>query len=362
MKWRRRDLGFTLIELLVVIAIIAVLIALLLPAVQQAREAARRQQCLNNLKQMGLALANYSDTYGVYPPDGQRTSKGWSNDFNPQEQFSMKVFMLPFLDANSVYDRINLVQPAVKFLTGPGNQPDQQDWGGGWELRDTNLPARRSVLKTFMCPSDPNPGNTDTNVGAGPGVSYASNGGTERYYRNWRPNGIAYQPGWDSAGAAPTVSINMIKDGTSKTAAFSEWVKGTAEGRIVPGEEVASSYSSPGPETVLGGSAILKGVVGDKAWDDLCNRQTAYSWDWRGEYWIWGNVGRGMGIGFSLHPNGQSCNAGDETNHAMQAASSKHPGGVHVAFCDGSVSFINDSVDYYIWNAYGTRNGGETAQ
>src|SRR5262245_42158500 len=116
-------MGFTLIELLVVIAIIGVLIALLLPAVQAAREAARRNTCVNNLNQIGLALANYHDTHKLFPPDGTRsdrdrnggTNPAWSS-FNPPNHYSMQVYLLPFLDQTQLYDGFNQQRAAVCWM------------------------------------------------------------------------------------------------------------------------------------------------------------------------------------------------------------------------------------------------------
>jgi len=155
-RWR----GFTLIELLVVIAIIGVLIALLLPAVQQAREAARRSQCTNNLKQIGLALANYHDAHKAYPPDGSRSGREqWNGspwqgqDATASNYFSMQVHLLPFIDQTALYDQFNQGRGAVFWV----------DWhtGYGWNVNsDVQRTARMSIVKTYMCPSDPTLGTS----------------------------------------------------------------------------------------------------------------------------------------------------------------------------------------------------------
>ena len=101
--------------------------------------------------------------------------------------------------------------------------------------------------------------------------------------------------------------------------------------------------------------------VGDVWFNSICNASTDPDWDWKGEYWTVGHSGRGSGISFTLKPNGKSCNgAGDESLSGGMAASSRHPGGVNVCMCDGSVSFVSESIGHPVWWAYGSRNGNET--
>ena len=346
-----RTRGFTLIELLVVIAIIAVLIALLLPAVQMAREAARRAQCRNNLKQIGLAMANYESTHGVYPPSGMRSDNGWSGNPHVDQVWSMKVFLLPFLEGNSIYNATNITRASVSFL-------DPNLGWGGFPGHDPNRTMRIQRIEVYLCPSEisNHPGNYDAQAA---GNSYAANGGTERYYNNWRSNGVEYWPGWDDAVAKP-VGVREITDGTTFTAAFSEWVMGRAQG------DLGRAINEKDPKAVVwdgnGQNATsfpFNDPEGDLKYETACQASTGYSWDWKGEYWTWGNTGRGGGIGHTMRPNRKSCNAGWDTPTHLLAPSSMHPGGVNMLFCDGTVRFISDGIEYNIFRAIGTRNGGE---
>lgn len=337
MKVKR--VGFTLIELLVVIAIIAVLIALLLPAVQMAREAARRSQCRNNLKQIGLALANYTDVYGVFPPDGMRAADGWSGDTHRNSRWSMKVHLLAFLDQIAVYNSINMAHRAEN----------------GWGPAEANATMRRAKLEVYLCPSDPNPDHSDPQATS---QNYAANVGTERYFNNWRSNGITYVAGWDSAINRP-VGPSALRDGSAQTAAFSEWIRGTMANNNQPKDARFVTWNAGGPPRASGN--IQAGRAGDGRYEELCDASTSYQWDFRGECWWFSNGQRGSGLGFSKRPNRKSCDAGwgDGLDGGSASPGSLHPGGVNVLFCDGTVRFVGDNVDKTIWWALGTRDGNE---
>jgi prepilin-type N-terminal cleavage/methylation domain-containing protein/prepilin-type processing-associated H-X9-DG protein len=339
MLGRKRSTGFTLIELLVVIAIIAVLIALLLPAVQMAREAARRSQCRNNLKQIGLALHNYHDNYGVFPPDGMRAADGWNGDFHSNSRWSMKVHLLPYVEQAPVFNAINMSLRAED----------------GWGPAEGNATARRAKIEVYLCPSDGNPDHGDPHATS---QSYSPNGGTERYFNNWRSNGISYSPGWDGAIALP-VAVRTIEDGTANTAAFSEWIRGTMRGDT-RGDTRSKTWNGGWP---MGANPNLFAYRdGDAQYERICDASTSFQWDFRGECWWFANVGRGSGLGFSKRPNRKSCDAGWEggVDAGLQAASSFHPGGVNVLFCDGTVRFVTDTIEQRTWWAYGTRDNAET--
>jgi len=204
--------GFTLIELLVVIAIIAVLIALLLPAVHAAREAARRSQCVNNLKQMGLAANNYQSTYGTYPlrnatnvlgnSTGAIAAINWGN-------WSGQAMMLPFMEQTPIYN-------AANFQVNPGTGPG---WGAFYVMNTT---AREAKIGAFLCPSD------GQQLTTGSGIRLNSYHGSM---------GTTTQP-WHTGGAtgvfAHTLAfdVSAVTDGTSNTIMWGEALLGNNNPRV----------------------------------------------------------------------------------------------------------------------------------
>jgi prepilin-type N-terminal cleavage/methylation domain-containing protein/prepilin-type processing-associated H-X9-DG protein len=366
----RRDRGFTLIELLVVIGIIAVLIALLLPAVQGAREAARRTQCANNLKQIGLAMHNYVNVHDYLPPvciDQAWTSAGVQIRQSHQN-WSQHARLLPYLEQRVAYNGINW------------------DFGARWSdgntvYRDTNPPddanggadsiPQMTVLTLqiggFLCPSDSNRGSLGTFrvgldnklVGAS---NYACNIGLNRRItggaadRSWRLNGPNYVGStWDKTVNEPT-NMATFKDGVSNTAIFSEWIKGTGAptGRSPNG--LAEVYN-------LGENSDFYPT--DFQFMQLCNRVPITSfnqqWQWKGEWWGYGAT---MIYSHTQTPNRTSCvyhdiNEDGRGTITMISASSNHPGGVNVLFMDGTVRFIKNSLNYQTWYAIATPNSGE---
>ncbi len=206
--------GFTLIELLVAIAIIAILIALLLPAVQAAREAARRIQCTNNMKQIGLAIHGYISSHDVMPPVGSvdRNGNSLGGGLVPQTA-SIHLRLLNYLGQVPLYNAYNFMIPDFN--------------ANGAVAANTTVIA--TAVPGYLCPSDPNPGGGDAIDGGynapGGSVNYAANGGTNRQYNGGRVNGVAWWLGGNAAYGT-VVTLAGITDGTSGTLAFGEWVKG----------------------------------------------------------------------------------------------------------------------------------------
>ena len=371
----RRDRGFTLIELLVVIAIIAVLISLLLPAVQSAREAARRAQCTNNLKQIGLAMHNYVSANEALPPitvDCPNSNCTYPTSPYPHQNQSQLARLLPYMEQTPLYNSINWSFGA-RWTDGDNfypstapNPPDNGASGGGDAL--TQMTVLVSVVNSFLCPSDGNPGASGAYningqnklVGS---FSYPSNIGLNRRQtgginNSWSLNGPNYvASSWDNA-VNKTTNIATFQDGTSNTAIFSEWIKGQAVGTGSAKNGLAEVYNTV---PAVNSMSFLYDIQFKQACDATPITNDNQNWQWKGEWWAFGGTAI---YSHTQTPNRTSCVYSDvgqdgRGTMTMIAASSNHPGGVNVLFMDGSVRFVKSSVNYQSWYAIATPNGGE---
>ena len=326
----RRRGGFTLIELLVVIAIIAVLVAILLPAVQSAREAARRTQCKNNLKQIGLALANYEETHRVFPPGyvARDVAAGDPAAAETGSGFAWSTMILPQMDEQTLFDRLDFagdatdaanlaaaqVRNAAFRCPSDATAPDfftvSDSAGTDFSLPFSNYPAMYGYGSVTMRPGDPRP----------PGL----------FYRN------------------SAVKVAHVQDGLSNTMAAAErrWEQDFVEGQ--PAALAGTTWYAALPDInrpsgmmTMGGGMGGGGMMPTEAGPSLVLGHV-------GQVMAMGGGGMG-GMNMAMHHTPNS------TNHIVNF-SSWHPGGVQVLMGDGAVKFLSDTVEYRTF-----RNLGQVA-
>ncbi|APZ93754.1 DUF1559 domain-containing protein [Fuerstiella marisgermanici] len=350
---KRRIRGFTLIELLVVIAIIAILIALLLPAVQQAREAARRTQCKNNLKQLGLALHNYHDVHKMFTPNGVAgTTENVGGRYNQAWlSWSGLAMLLPYIDQGPVYNQI--------------------DFNYRWDNNNggtVNNTMARTRIPAFVCPSDPG-ANASYTANMSP-TSYGFSAGPAS---NWsmRTN----NPGF--ATLYKGSKVRDFIDGTSNTIAVAEQQIGLNTGiwdtsktkrsnwhRVVTGTRLQHANNTNGRVW----STAQTRVDAINAYYDSCKAMydSGSGWngssDEQGRFWAAGRVFWGPWLTTLVGPNaGPSCdNDNSVTDMSIKEPSSYHTGGVQVLLADGSVRFVSENIDQRTWIGAGSISGGET--
>ena len=347
MQYRRGRAGFTLIELLVVIAIIAVLIALLLPAVQAAREAARRAQCVNNLKQLELAIANYESATRSLPwGDGP----WWT-------EFSANTMLLPYLEQGPIYNAINFNWSQSAPLEGGA----------------ANTSAIYAKLSAFTCPSDSDRitdpcghNNYVANVGSAPNAFYGGNGPTNGM---GGPSSGPFIYVDNIAGGAAmngqtgtSVPVSAITDGMSNTASFSERVKAIGINGNSPFDGIrpnanVSLTAGVASTAETTPQAYYQQCLASPPTPDSGGQNQAVDGDDNigGANW-WSGQPALTRYAHIMPPNSWTCRSGLQMAHV---ANSRHPGIVNVLFCDGSTKAIKSTINNTVWWALGTRSGGE---
>lgn len=328
----RRRSGFTLVELLVVIAIIGILVALLLPAVQAAREAARRMSCSNNLKQYGLALQNYHDTYKLFPtgqfnwgaaPPGNWQQHGW------------QVCILPFAEQTPLFDQLNFRGP---YGTPAAGAPTPID--GAWNSlvpspQNANRRAREIQVPYARCPSD----TAQINNGWAQ-ASYSGSLGSQRTpsssasCNQWLAPGVNYESPGGQADHGNTTSPDAISG---------------MFGRLGPSMTMASVHD--GTSNVIHVGEILPD----------CHDHTAGWWNYNGM----GSTHASTSVPLNVHNTcsntkkiiNAACTNKNNWNYSW-GFRSRHPGGAQFVFVDGSVHFISETVNYQTYQALGGRRDG----
>ena len=332
---RSRTQGFTLIELLVVIAIIAILIALLLPAVQQAREAARRISCRNNLRQFGLALHNYLDTHSAFPPSycavpGVTTSVGG--------QWSVRARVLPFVEQANLQNLI--------------------DWGTAYSQQ---LDVATTRVPMFLCPSEihdqvrVNSSGTPRDYPA----NYAINMGT------WKIWDLQDGTGGDGAFHPNSkFTVAHFTDGTSNTLmaaevkAYTSYLRNTNEdpGPTVPGSpDFATGFTATAGDIAMGPN--LMDNTGHTEWPDGLSHQGGFTTTFPPNTLVpYQFNGETYDIDYTSYREGTHAT---RVSYAAITARSYHPGIVHAGLMDGSVRALSENIDSQLWRNLGTRSGGE---
>jgi prepilin-type processing-associated H-X9-DG protein len=368
-----------LIELLVVIAIIAVLIALLLPAVQSAREAARRAQCVNNLKQVALALHNYASATGAFPPGIDNTvtylggaAASYGTPLATWTAWSAQSLLLPYVEQGPLYNAANFNWNCC-FSSAQGDA--------------TNTTIRNTRIASFLCPSDGLAGQQNIN-------SYYGSIGTStiQYPGDGNTTGIFLV--YNSAVNCKSVTLAAITDGTSNTIAFGEGLVGDysknanyrGNGMSAAGDgPMIVTQTMPGNNAETNPAAVLAALQSCNAWWATAPRTTCVGYggptgcdasglkQYDGVTWALGERGATL-FNTIVPPNSKqypwhSCRldpggAGQCQYCAPEGSSfinaqSNHPGGANFALSDGSVRFIKDSINMLTYESLGTRAGGE---
>ncbi len=343
--------GFTLIELLVVIAIIGVLIALLLPAVQAAREAARRMQCVNNLKQIGLAIHNYESANGSLPPgalalflNGNVNSPTFYNNHGS----SVHARMLNYLEQPGLFNALNFNVGVFNDVTGEA----------------INSTVTTTIIGAFLCPSSTVPSwnfqGTDSPLLPlkAPGNSYFASVGSTLEFASQQTGGPPNGPFSYVGTLGRVIRISDIQDGLSNTIGFGEWKIGTGSPNTQAVQDIVFTGTFPAGTARNNGTLNMANpilVASFQPWLEQCSQiwQSAGGrfgkTDTLGEAWALGLYGYSLGNVLlgpnSKYPNCNTNGKGTIESVGVFGLSSYHPGGANVLFLDGSVRYLKDSVN-----------------
>jgi len=332
--------GLTLVELLVVMAVVGILVALLLPAVQAAREAVRRTQCGNHLKQIGLALHNYHGVHNCFPAGRMRTFVDGQG-----RCFSAYAHLLPYLEATALFERVN-------FHANPDDPA-------------ANGTALSQTIPFFLCPSDSErvlQSNLVNGVIVNSAVhNYPLSTGTTYPLSPRNPGrvpvtGVFFENSW--------LRLAEVIDGSSSTVCVSETIKSEGGPDVWDGISRTHGFVlTAGNDNATNGPELTDYAA-------QCHQPGLRLQQTRGSRWLYGAPGHSM-YNHLRPPNDPDvdCRGGlphsIRTNHWWDrlslnvAARSRHPGGVHALFCDGHAQFVNDDIDRSVWQALGSRYGGE---
>jgi len=344
----RTDRAFTLVELLVVIAIIAVLIGLLLPAVQAARESARRSNCISNLKQFGLAAMNYHEARQRFPSmTNSPPTEGGTTPFSPTNgwrSYSAHTLLTPYMEEQRVSDMVaDSIARNLRACEDGANSME----GAYPEIQTTRVAG-------FVCPSDNDTfGPQYTNYAVCAGATKLSNTGASS-----DRNGVFNSPAF--------VKIGDISDGTSKTLLASEIL--TAQSTSGAGSGNKKDLARVREGSSVGGSvANAYPVITEASMDsagNACRNIASINGNPVGHRWYKGQYGRTV-FNTLLKPNSPypnctfHCAGCNFDGPGLHGARSNHPGGVGAVMADGSTRFMDDSVDWRLWQRFGSRNDAE---
>jgi prepilin-type N-terminal cleavage/methylation domain-containing protein/prepilin-type processing-associated H-X9-DG protein len=357
----RRCSAFTLVELLVVIAIIGILVALLLPAIQAAREAARRSQCMNNLKQLGLAILNHESSLGRFPRNEQVVTQIAGGRFERRDLASHLVMLTPYLEEANLYDKLDL-DPKAKFV--PGDQ-----------LVD-GIPLRRLPLTPLTCPSDPKTGLQQgdgikawagLSVGAVAVTSYAGSIGSQIMESfagcNMRASNIV------PAGGGKYDLDNDGEDWFNTTSNMKPPCNGAGKGNIRSDCAVPKHISGVFGRSNWAASIreIEDGTAHTIAMGEIRPSSSGFQWinGWTRSEGLW--FATTAPINYVTDPEEVGpvpvkCRNWEQDFNVAMGFKSLHAGGANFVFCDGSVHFLQDAIDYTAYQRLGARSDGEAAQ